>query len=874
VADVKISQLTHIPSITDEDVMLISDIETLVSYKMDLSNLASYTSTALSSGSNLDTLFAGIKTVDGIGSGLDADLLDGQNGSYYLDWNNATNKPDPVLTLNGDVSGTATFTNLANATLTVTVSDDSHNHVIANVDGLQSALDSKLESSDFDAANVLTAIKTVDGSGSGLDADLLDGQNGSYYLDWNNATNKPDPVLTLDGDVSGTATFTNLANATLTVTVSDDSHNHVIANVDGLQSALDSKASLASPTFTGVPTAPTATAGTSNTQLATTAFVSTAVSNLVDTAPSTLDTLNELAAALGDNPNFATTVTNSLATKLPLAGGEMTGNITFSSTQTVDGRDLSVDGSKLDGIESGATADQTAAEILTAVKTVDGSGSGLDADLWDGNQFADYLDQSVKTTSNPTWPSATLTGVLTLGTSITHQGDADTSIGFTTNQIVLQAGGVDALTANSTQLLSPLPLTVGNGTDQDYDLIVTNSTKGAKLYWDESETKIATNWGFYVAGDVRFNSYATIKTSLGVGTAVNIPPTEALEVDGNISVTGTVDGRDIASDGSKLDGIESGATTDQTAAEILTAIKTVDGSGSGLDADLLDGIHASSFLRSDVSDQAAVIEFQGGVTYTPPAGSGSDTATDVGIALTSGNRLVGAYNGYIRSLLEWNSSNDIVIGQAGTALITGIDLLPGGSGDAKVNGNKIWHAGNDGSGSGLDADLLDGQQGSYYLDYNNFTNTPSPSGGGISYTRKTANYTASANEGIIADTTGGSFTITLPASPSVGDLVVVADGGNWNTNNLTIGRNGSTIEGDAENMTMDVGGLSVEFLYDGTTWQIYAQAGSSTSAVVGNWVITESSGDLLFSVSGVNKMKLTSTGDIVVTGDITTKGTI
>ena len=68
-----------------------------------------------------------------------------------------------------------------------------------------------------------------------------------------------------------------------------------------------------------------------------------------------------------------------------------------------------------------------------------------------------------------------------------------------------------------------------------------------------------------------------------------------LNVTGNITPTGTVDGRDVASDGSKLDGIESGATADQSASEILTAIKTVDGSGSGLDADLLDGLHGSSY---------------------------------------------------------------------------------------------------------------------------------------------------------------------------------------------------------------------------------------------------------------------------------------
>ena len=69
-------------------------------------------------------------------------------------------------------------------------------------------------------------------------------------------------------------------------------------------------------------------------------------------------------------------------------------------------------------------------------------------------------------------------------------------------------------------------------------------------------------------------------------------------VTGDISVTGTVDGRDVAADGTKLDGIESGATGDQTASEILTAVKTVDGTGSGLDADLLDGNEASAFATS------------------------------------------------------------------------------------------------------------------------------------------------------------------------------------------------------------------------------------------------------------------------------------
>ena len=76
-------------------------------------------------------------------------------------------------------------------------------------------------------------------------------------------------------------------------------------------------------------TVATASAGDNDTSAASTAFVQQEIASLVDSAPGTLNTLNELAAALGDDANFSTTVTNSIATKLPLAGGTMTGALTL-----------------------------------------------------------------------------------------------------------------------------------------------------------------------------------------------------------------------------------------------------------------------------------------------------------------------------------------------------------------------------------------------------------------------------------------------------------------------------------------------------------------------------------------------------------------
>ncbi|HAJ7539567.1 TPA: phage tail protein [Escherichia coli] len=85
-----------------------------------------------------------------------------------------------------------------------------------------------------------------------------------------------------------------------------------------INNALAQKAPLSSPALTGTPTAPTAAQSVNNTQIATTAFVKSAIAAMVGSAPAALDTLNELAAALGNDPNFATTMLNALSGKQPL----------------------------------------------------------------------------------------------------------------------------------------------------------------------------------------------------------------------------------------------------------------------------------------------------------------------------------------------------------------------------------------------------------------------------------------------------------------------------------------------------------------------------------------------------------------------------
>jgi hypothetical protein len=96
---------------------------------------------------------------------------------------------------------------------------------------------------------------------------------------------------------------------------------------------------------------------------------------------------------------------------------------------------------------------------------------------------------------------------------------------------------------------------------------------------------------------------------------------------------------------------------------------------------------------------------------------------------------------------------------------------------------------------------------------------------------KTTDYVARNYERILTDTSGGSFTITLPPSPVAGVAITLYDNAGWGINNLTVARNGSTIESLADDFVLDVSSIKVEFIYNGSTWQIYssvAQTGAGT----------------------------------------------
>lgn len=106
------------------------------------------------------------------------------------------------------------------------------------------------------------------------------------------------------------------------------------------------------------------------------------------------------------------------------------------------------------------------------------------------------------------------------------------------------------------------------------------------------------------------------------------------------------------------------------------------------------------------------------------------------------------------------------------------------------------------------------------------------------YTVTDDGITSQNKDGIIADTTGGSFTINLPSSPNVGDFIMIADGGDWSTNPLTVGRNGNQIEDIInDDLLLDIGQSKAEFVYDGSRWQVITNVGPigyTGSAASGN----------------------------------------
>ena len=613
--------------------------------------------------------------------------------------------------------------------------------------------DAALPASSYTAADVLTKVKTVDGAGSGLDADLLDGNHASAFATSaqgslaDSALQSGDNIslltndsgyitgnqtITLSGDVSGSGT------TSISVTIADDSHNHIISNVDGLQTALDGKVD-DSQVLTNVP-----------------------------------------AGAVFTDTTYS------------VGNGGLT-EINFTSALN----------SKLAGIESGATADQTASEILTAVKTVDGSGSGLDADLLDGQQGSYYQPASTAWTVMGNSPSdlnnagqglwrinaseANRPSGVNYGTLLSFDNTSDTGFQLASdyqgssfywrasNAPVYGGGGA----------FSPWRRiwhdgNDGSGSGLDADLL--DGQQGSYYQPASSALKTSTTFGGDVSGtynaisvnnDSHNHTYFSVTgiTDLNSVPSANnntfrpfIADFQAANRSGSNYNGGFEVGTRASGYGAQFVFEANGATTppkfrNKTGGTWNSWYSLWhngnDGSGSGLDADLLDGYH-----RQQLMPYQSFSDFANGTLVTtdiPASASNGDsfvievTGKAYGasrphsiiaegylynntVINTNGTNISGSNFTYLKVMNNggylsfwwprhgyWNSYDVYVRSSSGGTSnenrVTSISNSSDPSGATKkvqINLTTSWTSANDGSGSGLDADLLDGQHASAF----------------------------------------------------------------------------------------------------------------------------------------------------------------
>ena len=224
------------------------------------------------------------------------------------------------VTIGGSSAGAGTFTDLtASGTTTITTADINGGNIDGTVIGSSSAAAGSFTTVSTSGQATLA---TADINGGTIDNAVIGGSTAAAITGTTITGTSLVGAVTgnVTGNVTGDVTGDVTGNLTGNVTASSGSSTFNNVTVNG---TLD---------VTGT-TIANVTDPSSAQDAATKNYVDTEVAALVDSAPGTLDTLNELAAALGDDPNFSTTITNSIATKLPLAGGTMTGAIAMGTNK-------------------------------------------------------------------------------------------------------------------------------------------------------------------------------------------------------------------------------------------------------------------------------------------------------------------------------------------------------------------------------------------------------------------------------------------------------------------------------------------------------------------------------------------------------------